>query len=243
MLECNAWMMVMLKRLALRLMVMNLLEIGQQFMTQVTVFLCSMNPAPCSWVSSRPPQYSRWPSCVLFSPAFSNRDSHSPRIFQIYLVNLCFSSSSFPVSFSVLAFQVPMMVLLLTRIFLLGTPVVQFTPLPWCLTEGAVLGNLGDDRAGMLSFLVVISCGESWAMSHGGAHSSPCQTTAKILQLGGLPWSRVLDWRSLQYGRWPHRGSSYNQQCSTSIAMWQAVPGYIIPTGKVPGLTWYPWYL
>ena len=36
-------------------------------------------------------------------------------------------------------------------------------------------------------------CGESWAMSHGGAHPSPCQTTAKILQLGGLPWSRVLD--------------------------------------------------
>ena len=35
-------------------------------------------------------------------------------------------------------------------------------------------------------------CGESWAMSHGGAHPSPCQTTAKILQLGGLPWSRVL---------------------------------------------------
>ena len=81
-------------------------------------------------------------------------------------------------------------------------------------------------------------CGESWAMSHGGAHPSPCQTTAKILQLGGLPWSWVLDWRSLQPGRWPHHGSSYNQQCSTSIAMRKAVPGYIVPVaGKIPGLT------
>ena len=83
-----------------------------------------------------------------------------------------------------------------------------------------------------------IWCGESWAMSHSGAHPSPCQTTAKILLLGGLPWSRVLDWRSLQPGQWPHRGSSYNQQCSTSIAMWQAVPGYIVPVAeKVPDLT------
>ena len=66
-------------------------------------------------------------------------------------------------------------------------------------------------------------------------HPSPCQTTAKILLLGGLPWSRVLDWRSLQPGRWPHHGSSYNQQCSTSSAMRQAVPGYIVPiAGKVP---------
>ena len=81
-----------------------------------------------------------------------------------------------------------------------------------------------------------ISGGESWAMLHGGAHPSPCQTTAKILQLGGLPWSRVLDWRSIQPGRWPHRGSSHNQQSSTSIAMCQAVPCYIVPAaGKVPG--------
>ena len=205
-------MIVMLKGLALRRMVMGLLEIGQQVMTQFTVFLCTMNPTPCSWVSSRPLQYSRWPSCVLF--------------FQFSCI------------FRVLTFQVPMMVLLLARIFLFGTPVVHFTPLSWCVTEGAVLGNQGDDRAGMLSILVIISWGESWAVSHGGAHPSPCQTTAKSLLLGGLPWSRVLDWRSLQPGRWPHHGSSYNQQCSTSIAMRQAVPGYIVPVaGKVPGLT------
>ena len=140
---------------------MSLLEIGQQIVTQFTVFLCTMNPTPCSWVSSRPLQYSRWPSCALFSPASSNHYSHSPRIFHLYLVNSCYSSSSVPVFFSVLTFQVPMMALLLARIFLFGTPVVHFTLLPWFVTEGAVLGNPGDDRAGMLSFLVVISCSES----------------------------------------------------------------------------------
>ena len=35
------------------------------------------------------------------------------------------------------------------------------------------------------------TCGVSWAMSHGGAHPSPCQTAADVLNLGGSPWSRA----------------------------------------------------
>ena len=110
---------------------------------------------------------------------------------------------------------------------LLKTPVLCFNFFFLFFFYPIVLGTVGAPL-----------CGESWAMSYGRAHPSPFQTTAKILQLGGLPWSWVLDWRSLQPGRWPCRGSSYNQQSSTSIAMWQALPDYIVPVaGKVPGLT------
>ena len=72
-----------------------------------------------------------------------------------------------------------------------------------------VLGLCGcTDRELWLSF----TCGVSWAMSHGGAHPSPCQTTADNLHLGGSPWSRTCGLNSsriMHPGRWLHRGSSY----------------------------------
>ena len=48
-------------------------------------------------------------------------------------------------------------------------------------------------------------------MSHGGAHPSPCQTTANVLHLGGSPWSRTCGLKSsriMHPRRWLHRGSS-----------------------------------
>ena len=212
--------MVMLNGLALSRMVMSLFEIGQQSMTQFTVFLWTRSPTPWSWMLSWPLQNSRWPSCVLFSPALSNRDSQSPSMFQSYLFISCWSSSSFSTSFSVLTFQVPMVMLRLAQMIFFGTPVIHFSPTrPWCTAGGAVLGDPGDDWSGMVLFLADIPCGDSWAMSLGGAHPSPSQTTAEILQLGGSLWSRTLDWRWLQPGRWPHRGSSFDRN-AVSASPW-----------------------
>ena len=45
------------------------------------------------------------------------------------------------------------------------------------------------------------SCGVSWAMSYGGAHPSPCQSTADALNLGGSPWS-------LTHSRWVSKSTS-----------------------------------
>ena len=69
--------------------------------------------------------------------------------------------------------NVPMVMLFLTRI-LLGTPVIHFSPPPWCPeVVGAVLGDPGDDRAGMDSDFVLSSIAYLGRRKPGGAHSSP----------------------------------------------------------------------
>lgn len=72
-------------------------------------------------------------------------------------------SSNLPAIRKVLTFQVPTVILLLTCILLVVTPVAYFSPPSWWGTEGAVLFDPGNDRSGIGWEIVVISCGVSWA--------------------------------------------------------------------------------
>ena len=146
------------------------------------------SPTPCSCLSSRPLKESLWPSGVDVSPKCYQRTSQSPRTFHQYLSILCVSSSAFPAVLSNLTFQVPIVMLILARSDLVHQlhnfylhpdgQQPKARPLFWAKTEPVWI------EMGLSS-----SCDVSWAMLHGGAHPSPCRTTADVLHLGGSPWS------------------------------------------------------
>ena len=111
-------------------------------------------------------------------------------MFHRYLLILYVSSSTFPAALSDLTFQVPIVVFFLAR--------SDFGPFHQSHTfhfrpdgqqrKARSLFQATTDPV-WIELWLSSSCGMSWAMSHGGAHSPPCQTTADALHLGGLPWS------------------------------------------------------
>ena len=98
--------------------------------------------------------------CSCFA-TFLHLISQSARMFYLYLSISCDSSWSLPAALSVLAFQVPMVMLSLPRIFD-DAPVAYLTPPSWCTAEGAIFVVPGGDRSGMV-WLLVLSHGESRA--------------------------------------------------------------------------------
>ena len=90
--ECT---IVMLKRTALRRMVISLLETGWHPMTVFTMSLWTRYPTPCSYLSSFPPKKTLRPSSVVVSPKFFDLISQSPRMLHLYLSISCVSSWSY----------------------------------------------------------------------------------------------------------------------------------------------------
>ena len=105
--------------------------------------------------------FTLWSSSVVVSPKFFYLISPSPRMFHLYLSISCVSSWSFLAALSVLVFQVPRVMLSLSRIFD-DAPVAHLTPPPWCTAKGAVLVDPGGDRSGMEWLCVVIAW---WVLS------------------------------------------------------------------------------
>ena len=130
--------------LALRRMVIRLLECGRQLMTVFTMPLWTRNPTPCSCLSSLPLKYNLRPPWVDILPKFFHRTSQRPKMFQRYLV--VYSSKLHAIR-KVPRFQVPIMILFLASTLLVVTPVAYFSPPSWCAAEGAVLVDPGDDRS------------------------------------------------------------------------------------------------
>ena len=75
--------------LALRRIVIRLLESGRQLMTVFTMPLWTRNPTPCSCLSSLPLKYNLRPPWVDILPKFFHRTSQRPKMFQRYLVVSC----------------------------------------------------------------------------------------------------------------------------------------------------------
>ena len=82
-------------------------------------------------------------------------------MFHLYLSISCVSSLSFPAALSVFVFQVPMVMLALSRIFD-DAPVAYLTPPSWCTVEGEVLVDLAVTDP-VWYVCVLSSHGESWA--------------------------------------------------------------------------------
>ena len=135
-----------------------------------------------------PQKYSLWPSSVDVSPKFFHRTSQRPKMFQRYLLISYDNSSNLPAIRKVLTFQVPIVILFLTCILLVVTPVAYFSPPSWWGTEGAVPFDPGDDRCGIGWEMLVISCGVSWANKAWWSLSlSKPGLSSKFLLLDGLP--------------------------------------------------------
>ena len=133
--------------LALRRMVIRLLQSGRQLMTVFTMPLWTRNPTPCSCLSSLPLKYNLRPPWVDILPKFFHRTSQRPKMFQRYLVVSYAYSSNLHAIPKVPRFQVPIMILFLASTLLVVTPVAYFSPPSWCAAEGAVLVDPGDDRS------------------------------------------------------------------------------------------------
>ena len=177
----------MLKGDAFWQVVMGRLEKGRHPMMAFTVCLWMRNPTTCSCLTSLPLKKSLWPSGVDISPKIFQHTSQSPRMFHRYLLILCVSSSTFSAALSDFSFQC----------------------LSWCCFWHVVilvhqshtfhLCPDGQQRKARSLFQVMTepvwielwlssSCGVSWAMLHGRAHPSPCQTIANVLHLHCLSW-------------------------------------------------------
>ena len=139
-------------------------------------------------MSSLPLKYDLLPSSVDVSPKFFHHTSQKPKMFQWYLLISYDNSSNLPAIRKVLTFQVPIVILFLTCILLVVTPVAYFSPPSWWATEGAVLFDPGNDRSGIGWEMVVISCGVSWANKAWRSLSlSKPGLGLKFLLLDGLP--------------------------------------------------------
>ena len=250
--------MLTLKGVALRCMVIMRLEIGWQLMMLLLTSLLTRKPTPCSCFSSLPLKYIVWPSCVCVSPMFFHLTSQSPITCHSYLLISCTSSSTLPAALNILTFQVPIVMFLLVRIESFLSSLAHFSPLPWCATGGAVLGDPGDDRSGMEFSLVVISsaCRRQKSLAEPIPHQA--LTLAKILLRGGSPWSRVhgqLSWNKTPilavslicveyppYGAAPHRPLTWfsmpaearSQGIALGANMWESGDGWGPVTPSTP---------
>ena len=139
-------------------------------------------------MSSLPLKYDLWPSSVDVSQKVFHRTSQRPKMFQRYLLISYDNSSNLPAIRKVLTFQVPIVILLLTCILLVVTPVAYFSPPSWWGTEDAVLFDPGNGQSGIGWEMVVISCGVSWA-NKAWRSLSPSKPGlgSKFLLLDGLP--------------------------------------------------------
>jgi len=165
--------------------------------------LATRKPTPFMCLSNSPLLWSICPFSVWCSATFFHLVSQRPTMCHVYLFMSRVGSLCFPVCTKVLTFRVRIIVLFRPQILTDGVPSVAYlSPLHWWETKGSVLGYPGVNRSDIFIDAISISSNVSWALTPGGAHPSVGLTTAEILHIGELPWSRTRShW--VHPGTWP----------------------------------------